>query len=75
MEKPGPGEKGTLHRRSLLDLFFTRPLPSRTGDMADFPNIEKQIERFRQNEKTEKFIPNEETGQGHSYKSKGKRCK
>lgn len=51
-EVPGPGEQGTLHNRALSDLFFIRPLPSRTGDVAKFPNTEKQAKRLRQNEKT-----------------------
>ena len=40
-EVPGSGEEGTLRCRALQDLFFIRPLLSRAGDIADFPNIEK----------------------------------
>ena len=56
-EASGLGEEGTLQSRALQDLFFIRPLSSRTGDIADFPNTEKQAQRLKQN-KTEKFIPN-----------------
>lgn len=35
-------EKGTLHCRILQNLFFIRSLLSRTGEIADFPNIQKQ---------------------------------
>ena len=47
-----------------------RPLPSRTGDIADFPNTEKQAHRLRQNEKTENIFPNERTGQDYRPRSK-----
>ena len=70
LEAPGPGEQGTLHSRALQDLFFIRPLPSRTGDIADFPNTQKQAERLRQKEETEEFAPDERTGQGHGRRSK-----
>ena len=66
----GPGEHGTLHCRALLDLFFIRPLPSRTGDIPDFPNIEKQDQRIRKNKKTEVFVPNERRGESHSQRYK-----
>ena len=55
----GPGEEGQLPGRALQNIFFKKPLPSKTGDVADFPNTEKQAERLRQNEKTEEFVPNE----------------
>ena len=51
-ESPGPGEQGTLHSKILQDLFFIKPLPLRTGDVADFSNTEKQAQRLRQNERT-----------------------
>ena len=38
LEVPGSGEQGTSHFRALRDLLFTRPLPSRVGDIANFPN-------------------------------------
>ena len=62
-EAPGSGEQGTLHYRTLQKLFFIKPLLSRTGDVSDFPNTQKQTERVRQNEETEEYVPNERTGQ------------
>ena len=50
---------GDTTHRTLRDLFFIRPLPSRTGDIADFSNTEKQAQSPRQNEKMEKYVPNE----------------
>ena len=70
MEVSGPGEQGTPSGRALQDLFFIRSLPSRTGDRVDFLNTQQQVQRLRQNEKTEKFILNERRGQGHSQRSK-----
>lgn len=49
---PGFGEEGTLHSKALQDLLFIKPLPSRTGDKANFTNIQKQEQRLEQNEKT-----------------------
>ena len=43
-EVPGSGEHGTLHYRTLQDLFFERPLLSRAGDTADFPNTQTQMQ-------------------------------
>ena len=40
-EAPGSGEQGTLHCRALQDLVLIRPLHSRAGDVADFPNTKK----------------------------------
>ena len=40
---------------------FIKPLPSRTRDIADFNNSEKQAQRLRQNEKTKDFVKNERT--------------
>ena len=34
-----------------------------TGDIAEFPTTQKQTQRFRQNEKTVEFVPNERTEQ------------
>ena len=51
-EAPEPGEQGTRQNRALHDLCFIRPLPSITGDVADFSNTEKQAQRLRQNERT-----------------------
>jgi len=45
-------------------------LASRTGDVADFPNTQKQAQRLRQNEKKDKLVPNERTRQGHRQRSK-----
>jgi len=56
----------TLHYRGLQDLFFTKPLLSREGDIAEFPNTEKQTQRGTQNEDREEYVPNERTGQNHS---------
>ena len=41
LEVPDPGEQRTLHGSEQQDILFIRPLPSRTGDIADFPNTEK----------------------------------
>lgn len=57
-----PREHGTLYCRALQDLVFIKPLQSRTEDIADLLNTEKQVQR--QNEKTEEFVPNERIGQG-----------
>ena len=54
-----------MHCRALEDLFFVRPLLSRAGDVADFPNTQKQTQRVMQNEETEQDVPNERTGQNH----------
>ena len=43
----------------LENLFFIRPLLSRPGDLADFPNTYKNIQRGRQNMEKEKYVPNE----------------
>ena len=69
-EVPDPGEQGTPHSRAIQDLFFIRPLPSKTADVVDFPNTEKQAQRLRKNEKTEKFIPSERIGQVHGQRFK-----
>ena len=54
-----------MHYRALHDLLLIKPLLSR-ADVMDFPNIEKQTQRVRQNEETEDYVPNERTGQNHS---------
>ena len=38
-EVSGPGKKGTLHSRALLDLFLIKP--SKTGDIADFTHTQR----------------------------------
>lgn len=43
--------------------------------MADYPNTQTETQTFRQDEKTEKFIINERTGQGLSQRSKQNRFK
>ena len=43
-EVPNSGEQGTLHCRSVQDLFFKRPLLSRPGDAVDFLNTKKQTQ-------------------------------
>ena len=60
---PGSGEEGTLHCRAIQDHFFIRPLLARAGDIDDFPNTQKQLQRVRQNKETEEYVPNERTGQ------------
>ena len=57
----GLRKQDTLHCQALQD-FFIKPLPSRTEDVADFPNTQKKAQKLRQNEKTEEFVPNERTG-------------
>ena len=41
---------GTLYSRTLQDLFFIRPLPSRTGDGAGFFNTEIGTETWTKGE-------------------------
>ena len=60
---PGLRKQMTLHCR---DLFFIKPLLSRIGAIADFPNTKKQAQRLKQTEETEEFVPNEKRGQGHT---------
>lgn len=48
---PGHGEQRTLPGKALQNLFFIRLMPSRTGDIADFPNTEgEKTQTHRQNE-------------------------
>ena len=69
---PGSGEQRTQHwtqhSRALQHLFFIKSFLSRAEDTADFLNMEKQTRKGRENEETEKFIPNERTGQGHGWR-------
>ena len=51
-------------------IFFIKPLPSRTEDVANILNTEKQAQGLRQNEKTEESAPSERTTHGHSQRSK-----
>ena len=67
---PGLDEQGTLHCRALQDLLFIKLLLSITKDIADILKAQKQTQRGRQNEETEKFIPTERTEQGQSQRSK-----
>ena len=61
---------GDTTQQAIEDLFLIRPLLSRTGDVADFSNINKQV-RLRKNEKVEKFFfSKERTGKGHRQRSK-----
>ena len=69
-EVPESGEVGALHYRSLKELFFIKSLLSRAEDTGDFHSTKKFTQRGRKNEKSEKFIPNEGTGQSHSQISK-----
>lgn len=39
-EAPGSSEQRACHCRTLQDLFFKKPLLSRAGDAADFPDTE-----------------------------------
>lgn len=41
LEVLGPREQGTLHGGALQDPHFVSPLPSTTGDIADFFKKEK----------------------------------
>ena len=65
-----PGEQGILHCRVLQDLFFIRLLLSKAENIADFPSTQKQTQSIKQNEGTEKYAPNERTGQNHSKREK-----
>ena len=66
---PVSREQGTLYYRALQDLFI-KSLLSAAEDIADFLNTEKQKQRGRQNNKAEKFIPNERTRESQDQKSK-----
>lgn len=67
---PGAGEQVTLYYRVLLDLFFIRPLLSTAGDVANFPNTKKQIQRVRQIKKMKKYVQNGRIGQNHKERPK-----
>ena len=67
---PGSSEQETVHCRTLKDLFFIRLLLSRTGNVAEFPDTQKQTQRVRQNEETEEYVANERTGQNCSKRPK-----
>ena len=45
LEVPSPSEWGTLHSRTLQDLFFIRLLPSGTGDIANLLNTHRNRHR------------------------------
>lgn len=45
-----------MHHRALWRLFFVRPLLLRAGDVTDFPETWKQMQRVRQNEETEECM-------------------
>lgn len=47
------------------DIFFIRSLLSISGNILDLPNIYKKIQGVRQNEETEKSLPNEGTRQNY----------
>jgi len=66
-EIPGSGEQGTLCYRAPQDLFFIRPLLSRSVDKADFRNTKKQTQRVKQNEDTEEYVPNERRGHNKEF--------
>lgn len=51
---------GDTSLQGLQDLFI-KAFPSRIGDKADFSSVQKQAWRLKQNEKTEKSVPNERT--------------
>lgn len=62
----GSGKQGTLCYRPPHDLFFRRPLFSRSVGIADFSNTQKQTQRVRGNEEKKEWVPNERRGQNHS---------
>ena len=59
---PGSSEQGAVHYSTPYSLFFIRPWLSKSGDVADFPNTQKQRQKIRQNEETEEYVPNDRTG-------------
>ena len=59
----GSGELGILCQTTVQGLSFIRPLLSKAGDIADFPNTLKK--RVRENEESERYIPNERRRQNH----------
>lgn len=60
-DAPGSGEQGTLHYKALQNLFFTRPLLPRAGDVVPFLTIEADLEKVRKQE----YVPNEQTTNSH----------
>ena len=67
---PDSGEQGTLHCKAPQDLLFIRPIFSRTGHLANFPNPQRQIQRVSQNDERQDYVPNERTGQNHIKREK-----
>lgn len=64
------GDQGTLCYRVPQDLSFTRSLLSIPGNIPDLPNTYKQTQGVRQNEETEKSLPNEGARQNYSKRAK-----
>ena len=62
LDIPDPGKQGG----ALQDLFFKTSLPSRTGDIADFPNTEKQVTILRKMRRQRNLSQRERPGQGHT---------
>lgn len=56
-EALGSGEQMTLYSRALKELYLIRQLLSRARNVSDFPNI--QTDRVRQKEETKENVPNE----------------
>lgn len=44
-EAPNSGDQEGLHYKAPQNLFYTRPLISRPGDIVDLPNTEKHTQR------------------------------
>ena len=53
------------------DVLYIRPPILRLGDIADGPSTQKQTQRIRQKEETEKYVPNEKTRQSSQEIVKG----
>lgn len=60
LKTTGSGEEGTLCYKLPQDLFFIRPLLSRSREMYLTFQIHRNTEK--QNEETEEYVPNEKTG-------------
>lgn len=67
----GSDEQGTPHHKKLQDLFVIIPLLSRAGETVGNRNIQ----RVRQNKKTEEYVSNKRIRQNHSKRLQQNRYK
>lgn len=72
---PDSGEQETLHCKALYGFYFIKPLLSRTEVVIYFFSTVKATQRGKQNNKTDKYAPNEITSKNHNRTYKQKRNK